>query len=148
MFKKLFKSFRAKRSPRKIILRTEGQHYNLQEVYNRVNQQYFEGKVDLQITWFGPKKSRYQRRVILGCYHRDKRLVKINRILDQSDIPDYYISFIVYHEMLHHVAPPIIQRFRKRQIHHPEFKALEKKFQDYALVKEFRKASKSRWFMD
>ena len=74
--------------------------------------------------------------------------MKINRVLDQPDIPDYYISFIVYHEMLHHVAPPIIQRFRKRQIHHQEFKDLEKKFLEYPLVKEFKKISKMRWFVD
>lgn len=147
MFRKILNLFKIKKSPRTIILRTEGKHYNLKEIYDRINQQYFEGKVDLQITWFGPKKSLYQRRVVLGCYHRDKKLVKINRLLDQSDIPDYYISFIVYHEMLHHVAPPIEQMFRKRQIHHPNFKALEKQFQDYALVKEFRKKTKTRWFI-
>ncbi len=148
MFSKLRKLFAVKRTPRAVVLRKHGAHFNLQEIYDRMNAQYFEGKVDLHITWFGPKKSRYQRRVILGCYHRDKKLVKINRILDQADIPDFYICFIVYHEMLHHVAPPITQKFRRRQIHHREFKDLERKFQDYALVKEFRQKSKTRWFVD
>ena len=148
MFKQIIKLFRPKKAPRTIILRTEGTHYHLKEIYARINQQYFEGKLDLHITWFNPKKSRYQRRIVLGSYHRDKKLVKINRILDQPDIPDYYISFIVYHEMLHHVAPPILQKFRRRQIHHRQFKDLEKQFQEFALVKEFRKKSKMRWFVD
>ena len=144
---RMFKTPRVQK-PRRIILRKEGEHYNLDEIYAKINQTYFEGKLNLHITWFNPKKSRYQRRIVLGCYHRDKKLVKINRVLDQPDIPEYYISFIVYHEMLHHVAPPIEKRFRKRQIHHQEFKDLEKKFQEYALVKEFRKKSKTRWFVD
>jgi hypothetical protein len=147
MLRKLRQFFAPPKKPRSIVLRKEGNHFNLQEIYDQVNAQYFEGKVDLHITWFNPKKTRYQRRIMLGCYHKDKKLVKINRVLDQPDIPPYYISFIVYHEMLHHVAPPIIQRFRRRQIHHQEFKDLEKKFQDYALVKEFRQKSKMRWFI-
>lgn len=146
-FLRLFNSPRIQRR-RQIILRKDGVHYNLDEIYAKVNQTYFEGKLNLHISWFNPKKTRYQRRIVLGSYHRDKNLVKINRILDQPDIPEYYISFIVYHEMLHHVAPPIQQRFQKRQIHHPEFKELEKKFHDYTLVKEFRKKSKHRWFVD
>jgi hypothetical protein len=144
---RIFKTPRVKK-PRRVILRKKGQYYNLDEIYTKINQTYFEGKLNLHITWFNPKKSRYQRRIVLGCYHRDKKLVKINRVLDQPDIPEYYISFVVYHEMLHHVAPPIEQRFRKRQIHHQEFKDLEKKFQEYVLVKEFRKQSKMRWFVD
>jgi len=150
MLKKLIRLFKPRkvRKPRTIILRKQGVHYDLDEIYNRINLMYFEGKLALYITWFNPKKSPYRRRVVLGSYHRDKKLVKINRILDQADIPDYYISFIVYHEMLHHVAPPIIQRFRKRQIHHQQFKDLEKKFEEYALVKAFRKKSKMRWFVD
>jgi len=150
MLKKWIRLFKPQkpRKPRAIILRKQGEHYNLDEIYHRINETYFEGKLDLHITWFNPKKTRYQRRIVLGSYHRDKKLVKINRVLDQPDIPDYYISFIVYHEMLHHVAPPIIQRFRKRQIHHQEFKDLEKKFLEYPLVKEFKKISKMRWFVD
>ena len=96
---RLFKTPRVQR-PRKVILRKVGVHYNLDEIYAKVNQTYFEGKLDLHITWFNPKKTRYQRRIVLGSYHRDKNLVKINRLLDQADIPEYYISFIVYHEML------------------------------------------------
>ena len=135
------------RKPRAVVLHQHGQHHNLVEIYHRLNQTYFDAQLSLHITWFNPKKTRYSRRIVLGSYHHDKNLVKINRMLDQADIPDYFISFIVYHEMLHHVAPPILQRFRKRQIHHPEFKHLEKKFHDYALVKEFQKKSKKRWFV-
>jgi hypothetical protein len=155
MFKKLMNLFKAekmskakKRQPRTIVLRTQGTHYDLKEIYDRVNDHYFEGKLPLHITWFSPKKGKYQRRIVLGSFHRDKNLIRINRVLDEADIPAYYISFIVYHEILHHVAPPIIQRFRKRQIHHSEFKRLEKQFEQYEQVKEFRKRSKTRWFVD
>jgi len=118
MLKKLIRLFKPPRlsqlqRPRKVVLRKEGVHYNLDEIYTKVNQTYFEGKLNLHITWFNPKKTRYQRRIVLGSYHRDKNLVKINRILDQADIPEYYISFIVYHEMLHHVAPRSLRDFGK-----------------------------------
>ncbi|HSX04330.1 MAG TPA: hypothetical protein VLG76_06345 [Rhabdochlamydiaceae bacterium] len=133
-----FFSFR-KPKIRTIRLKTQGEHYHLDQIYEKINQHYFEGKLDLKISWFGNHKSVAKRRVILGSYNHRKGLIKIHRVLDHSHIPDYFISFIVYHEMLHHVLPPLWGRYRRRRIHHSEFSAREKQFEEYALAKEFRK---------
>ncbi len=142
-----FKKWSAPRKPRKIHLKSKGQYFDLKELYDKVHEKYFAGNLKLHITWFNPKKSKYTHRIVLGSFHRDHQLIRINRALDQPDIPEFFVSFVIYHEILHHVLPPI-HHSRKRQIHHAAFKAQEREFQEYALVKEFQRASKKRWFLD
>ena len=148
MLKSLFKLFTTKRKTRSHIIRIQGAHYNLKEIYDRLNAQYFEGKLLLAITWVSPKKTKYRRRILLGSFHPHLKLIKVNRLLDTAETPPYFIDFIVYHEMLHFVLPPIFQKNRSRQIHHRAFKEQEKKFQQYALAKAYREKSKGTWFVD
>jgi predicted SprT family Zn-dependent metalloprotease len=134
----IFALFRKKKK-KTLRLYSEGEHYNLNKIYAKVNKSYFEGKLDLKISWFGNHCSKARRRVILGSYNHQKGLIKINRVLDHSHIPDHFISFIVYHEMLHHVLPPLKRRYKGRRIHHSAFSAREKEFKEFELVQEFRK---------
>ena len=122
----------------KIILYPQGEHHHLEDILCRVNNEYFEGKLDLKITWFNRRKSTAPRRIVLGSYHYRSQLIRMNRYLDQPHIPDYFVSYIVYHEALHHVLPPVKGKRGKRSIHHPAFKTHEKKFKHYALAQEFR----------
>ncbi len=98
---------------------------------------YFENQVDLPISWFGSKQRKPRRKITLGSYHLKKQCIRIHRLLDQPHIPDHFISFVVYHEMLHHLLPPI--EGRRRKIHHKEFKEREQLFEDYPLAKAYLK---------
>jgi hypothetical protein len=142
----IFKFFKASRKERKIFLVTQGDHHHLEKILNRINTEYFEGKLDLKITWFNRRKSQPLRRIVLGSYYYKLRLIKINRYLDQSHIPDYFVAYIVYHEMLHHVFPPIQGKRGKRSIHHFQFKQQEKKFKEYVQALEFRKTMRKDLF--
>lgn len=124
----------------------QGEHYNLKEIYNKVNALYFENKIDLKLQWFGSKSFIPRRRILLGSYHKQKGLIKIHRLLDRAHVPDYFITYIMYHEMLHHVEPPIEKMGERRRIHHRGFSAREKEFQEYALAQEFRKTIRNEWF--
>lgn len=127
-------------------MKHQGEHHNLREIYNRVNALYFEDKIELQIQWFGSKSFIPKRRILLGSYHRKKGLIKIHRLLDRSHVPDYFVTYIMYHEMLHHVEPPIERLGRRRRIHHAGFSRREKEFQEYAQAQEFRKTIRDEWF--
>lgn len=122
-----------------------GNIYNLQEIYNEINTKYFQGKVRVKIEWSKrlTKAARAYRR--LGSYYPQKKLIRVNPLLDSSDFPPYFISYIVYHEMLHHVYPPYRKK-GKWQIHHPTFKKMEKEFEDYATVKQWEKDNKTMFF--
>jgi hypothetical protein len=136
VIRKLMAAAPKKPRPRKIV--TKGQHYDLQAIFNAINVEYFEGKLNLPITWSGNpnQAARYRRR--LGSYNVRTGKIKIHRLLDHPNFPSYFISFVVYHEMLHHLVPPLKARGR-RLIHHRGFKEKERAFKEYALARKWEK---------
>lgn len=131
--------------PRAVKIQLKGKHFDLKELYDQINAKYFESKLELGITWVGNKDSMPRTRVMFGSYTHGRKLIKIHRRLDQPHIPHYFISFIVYHEMLHHVLPPVKEN-RKYRIHHGAFTQKEKEFEEYSLAKSYSKEMKATWF--
>jgi len=127
-------------------LQTLGSLYDLKEIYESINANYFENKLDLKITWFGSAKRRARRHRKLGLYSFKEKLVKIHRLLDQPHFPPYFISYVVYHEMLHSVCPPVKARRGRYQIHHSDFKRKEREFAEYAAAKRWEEDNKKLFF--
>jgi hypothetical protein len=129
------------------LLQTKGRFYDLKEIYHAVNEEYFGKELDLYITWFGKEHHRKRRsRVIFGLYNDPLKLIKINRMLDNTRFPDYFISYVVFHEMLHHVCPSYIDERGLKQIHSKEFKHREKQFKYYKQAKQWIKDNQTYLF--
>lgn len=139
MIKIIYRIFKSKKKVRKPPLLPQGQCYNLQEIYNTLNAQYFESKLDVRISWYG-RGTIPKTRIVFGSYSHRTKSIRINRFLDQATIPPYVVQFIVYHEMLHNVLPPKRKLNGKRSIHHQDFKEKERQFQEYQLAKDFIKS--------
>lgn len=122
-----------------------GECRDLKEIFHELNVRYFDGQLNLPIGWFGKRHASPRSSVRLGSYHTRDQVIKIHRLLDQAHIPEFFVSYIVYHEMLHHVLPPIRGK-RRRQIHHRAFLEREKEFAEYALAKEFSRNLKMHLF--
>ncbi len=120
-------------------LYTTGDCFDLEELYDQVNHEYFSGSLNLLITWFGKKRvSKSQRsRLTLGLFHDQLKLIKVNRFLDTQTIPEFLVSFVIYHEMLHHVCPSYVDAKGTHRIHTKEFKAKEEKFRYFDAVQQW-----------
>ncbi|MBB64955.1 MAG: hypothetical protein CMO81_07805 [Waddliaceae bacterium] len=116
--------------PTKII--TSGQVHDLEAIYNAVNQEYFNEKLNLRVTWYGRPVLSKGQRITFGLYCDPLRLIKIHRLLDRDLCPEYVISFIVYHEALHHVHPPFVDKQGKSRIHNSQFKEKEEAFKYFS----------------
>lgn len=97
----------ARRSPHR-KLKTRGEHHDLLAIFDEVNERYFGGALgDARITWgrrvTRPKRPRAS--IKLGSYDAIERLIRIHPVLDRAWVPRYFVAFIVFHEMLHHVIP-------------------------------------------
>jgi len=114
-------------------LRTRGRVHDLREVFDRVNAAYFGGAVnDILIAWGRRAGSdqRARRTIKLGSYSAEERLIRVHPVLDRTWVPRYFVSYIVYHEVLHHVVPPV--RVGGRTVlHPPEFLQKERLFRHY-----------------
>lgn len=117
-------------------LRPEGKVYHLKNILSDLKASYFSD-FDLNITWF--KKRKFKRRLTFGSYNSSVKLIKINEILDDDFFPIYFVSYVVYHEILHHIFPVKMKENGNRIIHGKEFKQAEKKYLFYKEAKSFEK---------
>lgn len=123
-----------------------GRIYHLEPLYQQLNECYFEGNLDLAITWFGERGRKNKSRITFGLYHDNLKLIKIHRILDDPFFPDYFVSFVIYHEMLHAIVPGSIGPRGRYCIHTKAFKEKERLFEHYEKAVAWEKKNKKQFF--
>ncbi len=118
-------------------IRTSGRTYDIKQIYREVNDTFFNNRIDCAITWgrSSPKRKNRRRRCIqYGSYSEAQRLIRINPILDRSVVPERFIRYIVFHEMLHCDVPPVMINGRLHH-HSAEFKRRENVYPDFEDMK-------------
>ena len=121
-------------------LATKGQHHDLLSLFHDLNAKYFGGTVDALVTWGRARSMRHPRATIkLGSYSAVERLIRVHPNLDRAWVPRYFVQFIVYHEMLHHVNPTSRGPGR-RLVHPPGFRERERQFRHYERAIHWEKA--------
>lgn len=145
----------ARRRPRAIPLSAKGDHHDLLAIFRDLNERYFGGACTALITWgrrTKRKRGQQPRTAIqLGSYSSLERLIRIHPVLDKPWVPRYFVAYVVYHEMLHHMIPSARGNLRatratvanvastrgqgdlvqRRVLHPPEFLERERGFRNY-----------------
>ncbi len=108
---------------RKIITTAKGEVYDLDEIFNHLNQMYFDNKIAKPtLTWSARKTYR-----ILGHHDSTHETIAVSRSLDNKKTPKYVVEFVVFHEMLH-IFHPTTYRNGRGYNHTPQFRRDEKQF--------------------
>jgi len=100
-----------------------GQYFDLLQIFQRINQEYFQNQFNLPSLRWSKRLNRYR----LGAYNRQRNEIVISKILDQKNVPVFVIEGILYHEMLH-IIHPIARNNGRLIIHGTDFQKDEKKF--------------------
>jgi predicted metal-dependent hydrolase len=112
-----------RRRGRKIVTTAKGEVYDLEEIFDRLNQIYFQNSLPKPvITWSAQKT--FQR---LGHHDSTHETLVISKSMDDKKVPAFVVEYIVYHEMLH-IKHPTIYRNGRRYNHTPAFRRDEEKF--------------------
>lgn len=114
---------------------------NLGKIFERLNQEYFNNRIQAKIMWGRDVKSHNKSGFCYGSYDEGKKLIRIHPRLKQGFVPLYVLEFTVYHEMCHQFAPAY-RKNRTWQSHHPEFKKKEREFKSF---KDARNWEKHDW---
>jgi len=119
----------------------KGFQFDLREIYDRLNHQYFDGRLRVRITW--GKSNRRNRRysIDFGSYDAAKRIIRINPALDRPSVPGFFVDYIVYHEMLHAAIGFAEAPNGRRSIHSPRFLEEEKQFRFYRSALRWQSAN-------
>ncbi len=112
------------------VIRPEGRVYNLKMLAERVNNRFFNGSLDVRITWGREVSGRSVRHRRLGSFQHDTRLIVIHPVLDDERVPEFVIRSIIHHEMLHSLQPtsqlrPHDAAFRRAEQANPDYRRSE-----------------------
>ena len=114
-----------------INLSHRGFHFDLDKIYKRLNERYFDGRLRVAITW-GKSNARNRRYSIdFGSYDAPRRIIRVNPALDRPSVPRFFIDYIVYHEMLHAAIGIREASNGRRALHSPRFREEERQFRFY-----------------
>ena len=120
---------------RKRLHSPRGHVYDLETIFEDLNQRFFHGLMGRPRMSWSPSKTRR----ILGHYDPAHNAIVISRIFDHPAIPRYAVDYIVYHEMLH-LKHPVRLRGSRRCVHSAEFQAEEKMFPELQRAEQFLKS--------
>ncbi|HLL53467.1 MAG TPA: hypothetical protein VK447_07980 [Myxococcaceae bacterium] len=122
---------RQERHARESDLEPRGRHFDLRALFDRINDEHFQGNIQARIGWGRMPGKRRRKSIRLGVYDHQTREIRIHPALDRPDVPQYFVEFIVFHEMLHQLFPSSGEDGRR--VHHPRaFRDREKAFPRYA----------------
>ncbi|MDQ2976241.1 MAG: SprT-like domain-containing protein [Acidobacteriota bacterium] len=115
-----------RRRGRKMVSSAQGNVYDLEKMFSKLNRRYFDSSLEKPtITW-----SQRKTRSILGHHDRVYETITISKSLDSAQVPEWFVEYILYHEMLHikHAARMINGR---RYYHTAAFRLDERRFAKY-----------------
>jgi hypothetical protein len=117
---------------RQLNLRHEGRYFDLQRIFDKLNQRYFRGRLrGYQVKWGRRRKQRPKEYFIFGTIQEEDRVIRINPALDQPFVPLWFLQYVLYHEMLHSVVPDEELPGGRRRVHTEEFNRREREFRGY-----------------
>jgi hypothetical protein len=119
---------------RKFISGPAGEHYQLEEIFERLNRQYFDGMLGMPLLGW----SRGASRTMLGHFDPSHNAIIISRIFDRAETPLLALEYVLFHEMLH-LRYPVDHAGARRRVHTKEFRQAEKAFPKLKEAKELLK---------
>lgn len=109
---------------RKQVRQPQGEHYNLEEMFEELNFRYFHGLMARPILGWSPQASR----TMLGHYDPPHNAIVLSSIMDNPSVPRLAVEYVLFHEMLH-LCHPAEHNGVRRCVHTREFKEAEKQFE-------------------
>lgn len=104
----------------------------------------------VEITW--GRRGRGRKSIRFGSFDFDQRLIRVHPALDRNWVPRFFVEYIVYHEMLHAVFPPVEQSDggdsgagERRRVHTSEFERAEKQFPRYEEAQQWERRNLDRF---
>jgi hypothetical protein len=116
---------------RKFLSPPQGEHYNLEEIFEELNYRFFHGLLARPaLGW-----SRRVSRTMLGHFDLSHNAIVLSRILDGPKVPRLAVEYVLFHEMLH-LRYPVQHRGARRCVHTREFRLAERDFPELKAAKE------------
>lgn len=114
-------------------------NHDIQAYADRLNALYLKGRSTAQVRWGRRSTRRSTRSIRFACYDPERNVIIMNRKMDSDQIPDYFVEYVLFHEMLHEVLGIGNRPDGKRDIHGRLFKLMESTYPDFEKARRFEK---------
>jgi hypothetical protein len=124
----------AHEKPANVRLDPRGAHHDLAALAQGVIAHHFvqeEVRAWPPVGWGRKSGSRSRRSVRLGSFDPVDRVIRLHPALDSSDVPTWFVRYVLFHELLHSVLDRPERAKGRRVIHGPEFVARERAYPDF-----------------
>jgi hypothetical protein len=118
----------------KLASAPQGAYYDLSQIFEELNFQYFHGLMAKPNLGWSLRRSRST----LGHYDPSHNTIVLSKVLDDSNVARLAVEYVMFHEMLH-LRYPVDHSGNRRCVHTPEFKEAERQFPGYKEAKELLK---------
>lgn len=114
----------------------KGTFRDLADLHARVSQAFLGGPErvpPVRVTW--SSRAGYR---VFGHHDGDVDTIVISRSLDDPNVPEAVVAFVLYHELLHHVMDTRRRGVsERRSVHPPAFRRRERRFPNWELCDEY-----------
>ncbi len=119
---------------RKQLSGPRGEVYDLDEIFEELNQRHFHGLLARPSLSWSPRPSR----TMLGHYDPSHNAIIVSRLLDSPEVPRLATEYVLFHEMLH-LRFPVEHHGARRSVHTRELREAERAFPRLAEAKQILK---------
>ena len=108
---------------------SQGRWFNLRAIFDKVNARYFRNRIkNYRVVWGKKRKERPRRSVVFGSIQEEDRIIRIHPLLDRLFVPQWFVEYVLFHEMLHSVVPDIYDPQGRRIVHHADLYKKQRRF--------------------
>ena len=108
-----------------------GDYYDLEQIFDELNRQWFGSALNRPKLGWTPKSSRR----ILGHYDPVHHAIVLSKLLDTPKASEDLVRYVMFHEMLH-IKHPIRYAQGRRVIHSKDFQDEERSYPNFDVLKE------------
>ncbi|MGF1573605.1 MAG: hypothetical protein ACFCU1_11105 [Sumerlaeia bacterium] len=112
---------------------SKGSVYELRPRADELNRLYFDDALTFTVSWnrHVRRTKHYPRTLHLGLCSTVNKEILIHPLLDQPGVPDFFVDYILFHEMTHLEVVPRANESGRMIAHSKEFYAKETQFPRY-----------------
>lgn len=129
-------------APVAVVRDTRPHHHDLDARAARINELCYGGRLEYHIRWSKPPapRRRTMSKVTLGTWDSARKTIRIHPMLDDPNVPGFYIDSVIHHEMAHIAIPSEVGCTGRMHHHTPEFRAMERKYPWFEAAMAWEKA--------
>jgi len=130
--------------PRRVRVQPRGECHDLERLSDGLHAREFAGEFEDReppgVTWGRRARSRARSSLQLGTYRPSQHLVTMHPVLDQAAVPESYVRFVLFHEILHAVVPAESDARGHARVHTAAFRRRERAYAGYEAARRWERA--------